>query len=289
MEIMIERANNLELLSAFFADMNKQKNHHIGFCGTDKGDILQTLKEDFMDGNGEVSFFIAKNGAGEVLAACGLEIENDEAEVWGPFNTTENMEISVELWERLKAFYPDVQKYSFFINKENTKQQTFMKEIDAAEKGHHLNLIVKRDRFEILDKLKSNLMEENDFSAFQELHDVTFPDTYYDAETIQSRLNDNNILRILKDNHGTFIGYVYFEIDKELSEASLEYFGIANDYQNKGYGSLLLQEALTAMFAYLEIAEIHLTVDAENHRANHVYEKVGFEKGDILINYALQR
>ncbi|MFD1413160.1 GNAT family N-acetyltransferase [Oceanobacillus jeddahense] len=288
MEIMIERANNLELLSAFLADMNKQKNHHIGFCGTDKDDILQTLKEDFMDGNGEVSFFIAKNGAGDVLAACGLEIENDEAEVWGPFNLTESMELNVALWQSLLDQYPNVQYFSFFINEENTKQQIFMKKIGAKQKGKHLQLIVHRNRFEKLDEFKCSSFKERDFPAFQHLHDSTFPDTYYDAKTIRDRLNKSNILKVLKDDHGGLIGYAYFEIEEELSEASLEYIAIADEYQNNGFGSLLLKKALTSVFASFTVDQIHLTVDADNHQANHVYEKIGFEKGDILVDYKMQ-
>lgn len=285
MSILIERANDLELLSAFLADINNQKFNHIGFCGTDQADILRTLKEDFIDEKGDASFFIAKNNTGEIIAACGLDIENREAEAWGPFNKTESMEISAELWRRLKENYPAVQQFSFLINEKNTKQQLFMKQINAEEKGHHLSLITHRSRFEMLEEIKSSSMKAEDFPAFQDLHDVTFPGTYYDAETIWDRLNKDNKLKVLKDDNGGLIGYAYFEIDKEISEASLEYFAVSKNYQNKGFGSLLLKEALTAMFSYSEINEIYLTVDAGNHQANHIYEKAGFAKGDTLIHY----
>lgn len=285
MSILIERANDLEFLSAFLADINNQKSNHIGFCGTDQADILRALKEDFIDEKGEASFFIAKTNTGEIIAACGIDIENGEAEVWGPFNKTESMEISAKLWGCLKENYPEVRQFSFLINEKNTKQQLFMKQINAEEKGHHLSLIIHRSCFDMLGEIKSSSIKEEDFSAFQALHDITFPGTYYDAETIWSRLNKDNILKVLKDDNGGLIGYAYFEIDKELSEASLEYFAVSNNYQNKGFGRLLLKEALTAMFSYSEINEIYLTVDAGNHYANHVYEKAGFEKENTLIHY----
>ncbi|GGP11979.1 GNAT family N-acetyltransferase [Oceanobacillus neutriphilus] len=285
MSILIERANDLELLSAFLADINNQKSNHIGFCGTDRAGILTALKEDCVDENGDTSFFIAKNNTGEIIAACGLDVDNEEAEVWGPFNKTESMEISAKLWGRLKENYPAVQQFSFLINEKNIKQQLFMKQINAEEEGQHLSLIIHRSRFGMLEEIKSSSIKEEDFPVFQALHDFTFPGTYYDAETIRSRLNEGNILKVLKDDHGGLIGYAYFEIDKELSEASLEYFAVSNNYQNKGFGGLLLKEALTAMFSYPEIREIYLTVDAGNHHANHVYEKVGFEKGNTLIHY----
>ncbi|WP_080875823.1 hypothetical protein [Oceanobacillus timonensis] len=69
MTVIIERANNLELLTDFLADMNHQKTNHIGFCGTDKADILQVFQEDFVDGEGDISFLIAKRDTGEIMAA----------------------------------------------------------------------------------------------------------------------------------------------------------------------------------------------------------------------------
>ena len=288
MTVIIERANNLELLVDFLADMNHQKTNHIGFCGTDKADILQALKEDFVNEKGEVSFLIAKRNTGEMMAACGLDIENNEAEVWGPFNKTERMEWDVQLWQRLIDRYPSVQYFSFFINEENRKQQAFMKQIGAKQGRKHLYLVIYRNRFENADERKCRFFTEPDFPAFRQLHDSIFPNTYYDAETIRNRLNKNNVLKVLKDDHGDFVGYAYFEINKELSEASLEYIAVADRYQNKGFGRLLLKEVLTAIFAFPKIDEVHLTVDADNDHANHVYEKIGFEKGDTLIHYKIQ-
>lgn len=80
MSILIERANDLEFLSAFLADINNQKSNHIGFCGTDQADILRVLKEDFIDEKERLPF-IAKTNTGEIIAACGIDIENGEAEV----------------------------------------------------------------------------------------------------------------------------------------------------------------------------------------------------------------
>lgn len=284
----IERANDLESLAAFLAEMNNQKTDHIGFCGTNQIDILQALKEDFIDEKGEITFFVVRNHSGEILAACGLDIENDEAEVWGPFNRTESLEWSVPLWQQLIDHYPAVPYFSFFINEENRKQQAFMKQIGAKEGSKQLNLIIYRNRFEKLEEQKCSSFSEYDFPAFQELHDGIFLNTYYDAETIRNRLNKNNILKVLKENDGEFIGYAYFEINKELSEASLEYFAVSNNYQNKGFGSLLLKEALTVMFSFPEIDEVYLMVDADNHHANHVYKKIGFEKGDTLVPYKMK-
>lgn len=66
-------------------------------------------------------FFIAKTNTGEIIAACGIDIENGEAEVWGPFNKTESMEISAKLWGCLKENYPEVRQFSFLINEKKYK------------------------------------------------------------------------------------------------------------------------------------------------------------------------
>jgi len=163
-----------------------------------------------------------------------------------------------------------------------------MKEIGAKQGSKHLNLVIYRNRFEKSAERKCCSFTEHDFPAFQQLHGLIFPNTYYDAETIRNKLNKDNILKVLKNADGDFIGYAYFEIEKELSEASLEYIAVADLYQNKGFGRVLLKEVLTTMFDFPEIDEAHLTVDADNYHAIHVYEKMGFEKGDTLIHYKIK-
>lgn len=207
----------------------------------------------------------------------------------GPFNKTSSVKLQYQLWEQLVNENPAVQTFYFFINKENIQQRTFMDEIKAKNTGEHLILEIKEQDFErVSGKLKSVPFIQSDFNAFEKLHNETFPNTYYDARTITERLGNGNNLRVIKTETNELLGYVYFEIDTEISDASLEYIGVSSKARNQGLGTIMMKEALTEMFSYQQIKEIKLTVENTNSQANHVYRKAGFETKDTLISYTLK-
>ena len=288
MNVTFEKAIDLEELSLFLSEINKHKKSNIGYCGEKVEEIYQTLKEDFVSGDhGDINFILARNSE-EIIAAIGLDIDETSAEVWGPFNQTSSVNLQYPLWEELKNENPTVQTFSFFINKENLQQQQFMKEIKAKKTGEHLILEMKERSFERVSKMNSVPFIESDFKAFEELHKETFPSTYYDARTIIERLGAVNNLRVLKSESNELQGYTYYEVNPEMSEASLEYIAISTKAQNQGLGTMMLKEALTDMFSYPQIKEITLTVNHTNSLANHLYMKTGFEQKDSLITYLLE-
>lgn len=284
----IEKAKDLEELSRFLSEMNKQKISHIGYCGEKAASICETLKEDFINNDGAINFFVARSNTGEIVAAIGLDMDESSAEVWGPFNQTSSVQLQHQLWKQLVNGNPTVQTFYFFINKENIEQQAFMNELKAKKTGEHLILEIKEQDFNRVSEIKSTLFIQSDFQAFEQLHNETFPSTYYDAKTITERLSDENMLRVLKTESNELQGYAYFEVDTEMAEASLEYLSISKKAQNQGLGTMLLKDVLTEMFSYPQIREIKLCVDNTNSQANHVYIKAGFKPRDILVSYVLK-
>lgn len=288
MEKTIERAAFQEL-AHFLATVNQQKHTHIGYCGDNAREIEQTLTEDFIDPDGNAAFFVVRNEAGKLSAALGLDMDGAVAEVWGPFNRSAAPEEQLRLWETCSQAYPDVQKFFFFLNEENRMQQEFMKQLGAQKTGEHLTLLMKRDQLQPVKERMSKPFATEDENAFCDLHDTAFPHTYYNAADILSRLNDERILRIVKTEQDGVIGYAYFEIDREMKEAKLEYIAISPAAQNRGLGTSLLKEVLEEIFRFPEIESIQLCVDHQNDQANHVYEKAGFERKDVLYSYVLKR
>ncbi|PYF08284.1 GNAT family N-acetyltransferase [Ureibacillus chungkukjangi] len=276
-------------LAHFLAELNNQKAFHIGYCGLQADEIYETLQEDFVGDDGKISFLVARNSYGEIEAAIGLDIDEDTAEVWGPFNINAALTAQNQLWERLMQEYPKVRIFYFFLNKENIKQQDFMNMIQATKTGEHLILELERDNFVTLQNRKSTDFIQNDFQAFEALQSAAFPNTYYSAQTIASRLNEEHILKILKSEAGEMLGYAYYEVDLDMNEADLHYFAIAPAAQNQGYGTLLLKEVVTEIFNFSEINEMKLCVEAKNDKANHVYFKAGFVERDLLYSYKFNR
>ncbi|GGB60365.1 GNAT family N-acetyltransferase [Virgibacillus dakarensis] len=287
MNTYIQKANDIEELAQFLSDLNNIKSSHIGYCGKSSGEIYQTLQDDFLEKNGELAFMIARNEANEIIAAIGVDIDEQTAEVWGPFNKMESDSMVTQLWEQLRKAYPNIRTFYFFINQENTSQLAFAESLQARKTGEHLILEIQKASARSVSSKRSVRYSEADFAAFESLHSHMFPNTYYDAKTIDSRLSEENVLKVLKTEDGQVQGYAYYEIDKECAEASLEYIAIAPTFQNKGLGTLLLIEIIDEIFSYPRITEIKLSVSNTNRSANHIYFKAGFEQQDILVSYVL--
>ena len=284
---VIEAVQDFKELAQFLAEMNTQKSFHIGYCGEKVEEIFNTLTEDFTGENGQSTFHVARNGKGEIEVAIGLDIDGVSAEVWGPYNKNSTLDAQAKMWESLVKVYPAIETFYFFLNKENQKQQEFMKAIQAVKTGKHFILEAVQRNFKAVQYKKSRRFIQRDYQAFKTLHEAAFPNTYYNARTIVNRLNDECILKILKSISDEMLGYAYYEVDLEMEEATLHYFAISPIAQNQGYGTELLKEVITEIFSYSQISEIRLCVESENTRANHVYLKAGFEEKQVLYSYRL--
>lgn len=288
MTAIIARNEDIEQLANFLATCNAHNVQNIGYIGSNKEEILLALKEDFLQQNGELNFAVMKDKNQNIIGAIGLDIDDSSAEVWGPFSKNNELEIENELWDLLTLKFPYIKKFHFFINLENKKQQTFVNQIGAKNTGEHRILSLKREHFKTSDNGSLEPFEMIDFNIFEQLHNEAFPNTYYDAKTIISRISKNHRLFILKNNN-ELIGYAYFEVEPEFCEANLEYIAIHSDYQNQGYGTKILNEVLNKIFKYPEINDLILCVSNQNSQANRVYEKVGFENKSELFSYTFSR
>lgn len=282
----IERATEIKELAKFLAQQNNEKASHIGYCGRKEAEIYQTLQEDFVDGQ-EVSFFVAKE-AQQIVAAIGLDIDGNQAEVWGPFNRMADISLQWAIWDQLISAYPQIEIFEFFINTENIMQQAFVEELGAKKTGEHLILEIQAAQFQPVTEKTGRNYEASDFNAFNELHSETFPNTYYDAQTIVERISENCKVTLVKTPENELQGYAYYEFDSSVGEANLEFIAIAPSARNQGVGTRLLKEVLAEIFAQPNIHEIILCVDNQNQRANHVYVKAGFERKEVLWSYTLK-
>ncbi len=289
MKTVLETAKDLKELARFLGELNSQKSFHIGYCGEKVGEIHKTLEEDFVQENGQSSFYIARDSDGEIMAAIGLDIDEDSAEVWGPFNRASSLYVQNLVWDSLLQEFPTIETFYFFLNKENQKQRGFMETIHATKTGKHLILEITKQNFMAVQDIKSTQFSRSDFPAFKDLHETAFPNTYYNAEAIRNGLNDECNLKILKTESNEILGYAYYEVDLEMGEAALHYLAISPSAQNRGYGTMLLKEVITEMFNFTQISEIRLCVDLKNDQANHIYYKAGFDEKDVLFSYRLER
>lgn len=277
--------HQLDEAARFIAALNINKKFHIGYCGTDKEDILRDLHEDFIE-NTHVNIFVSRHD-NAITGLIGFDSYDGLAEVWGPFSKEQHMEHQLQLWHLATAQLEQVKKFLFFINAENTFQQQFMETIYAQKSSDELYLTLSKDTFQQLEAIQSDVYRAPDFAQFEAIHEHAFPNAYYSAKTIVEKLdNSQHQLIILKEKQ-IVKGYAYFEVNDTLHSTHLEFIAIAPEYRGQGLGKQLLREALTLIFKNEAITQVTLTVNNTNTKANSLYYKTGFQKQDALLSYVL--
>ncbi len=108
------------------------------------------------------------------------------------------------------------------------------------------------------------------------------------SKNLMKNLIENNTL-FLKLECGKIkkkiIGFIIVIRDKN-ERANMINFLIKPEFQNKGYGSYLLQKTIDEIKTKKEIKKIVLNVQISNSVAINLYEKFQFKKNpDILENY----
>ena len=274
--------------AAFIAELNNVKTSHIGYCGTSYNDILDTLQEEFV--NQSTTSIYAQLINDEIISLIALDIDDDAAEVWGPFTKQQNESDLFALWQYTKDHHPTITHYHFFINELNTQQIKFMDVLGAQKSGEHCYLKVVKETFDPVSIELSTPYASNYEQQFIELHNEAFPKTYYNAETILRKINEDdlNCLKLVISN-GEVLGYAYYQLDIEQQTAHIEYIAIKPSEKGKGLGTTLLKEICTGIFSHPEVAHISLTVNNTNKAAIHIYLKAGFTQVNVLWAYNLKQ
>jgi ribosomal-protein-alanine N-acetyltransferase len=94
-------------------------------------------------------------------------------------------------------------------------------------------------------------------------------------------LSKNYIFSVLKYNN-LVIGFCLSFISNIESE--LYKIAISKDYQNLGFGKLLLRLHL-AYLTLFEVKQNYLEVNINNHKAINLYKKMGYKEINIRKNY----
>lgn len=267
------------------ANLNIQTPHHIGFCGSTASDILQDFQDDFI--TGEQTTLVAHYEQDQLVGLIGLDIDDDSAEVWGPFQLHHSVSDSLALFEFTRNEFPEIQTFLFFLHADNQAQQQAVTEIGAEFRGKHLYYVLPRERVSPLSDSLIHAFQEMDKEALERMHASAFPDTYYDTQTLIERSASPDHLLLMAKLDGASIGYAYVEKAPDEQSAHLEYIAIDPAYRGKGLGKRWLQSVLSETVRDDRIQQVTLTVNIDNEAANPLYEKVGFQKDKELWFYKL--
>ncbi|AKH89657.1 spermidine N1-acetyltransferase [Edwardsiella tarda] len=106
------------------------------------------------------------------------------------------------------------------------------------------------------------------------------------AELYDKHIHDQSERRFVVEQDGNKIGLVELvEIDHIHRRAEFQII-IDPAHQGRGYASKAALLAMEHAFAVLNLYKLYLLVDKENHKAIHIYSKLGFEiEGELVHEF----
>lgn len=269
----------VESVAKFISHMNSIQEFHIGYCGQDCLEIAHTLREDMTDIPYNNSFLTVYE-EGELIGVVGFDadLENNSAEVWGPFIKEDKWDIAMSVWRKMIDLLPnEINSINMFPNKENKKVLELVNELAFNRHSDQTILEFSRSRVKELEDVVIQELTKDYYSELVQLHDKSFPNTYYNGQQIIKRLNEERKVFIIV-NDGQLCGYIYVEAEPTYGEASIEFFAVEESERGKGIGGKLLTVALKWLFTFESIDSITLCVNASNQNAINLYKKVGFQQ-----------
>ncbi len=276
MEFM--KKDEVDLVAEFISQINSREESHIGYCGKESIEIAHSLREDLSDIAYGDSFLTVYQG-GELVGVIGFDadFEANNAEIWGPFVKEDKWDVVHPLWSKLMELIPaEIKSVSMFPNKHNKRVLQLVKDLSFDQHSDQTILTFKRDSLTYLDEVFAKELEQEFYSEMKQLHDHSFPDTYYSGQQIINRLNRNRKV-FITENNGQLSGYIYAEAEPAFGEASIEFFAVKASERGKGLGSKLLTVALRWLFTIESIQSITLCVNSSNQKAIRLYQRVGFQ------------
>lgn len=283
----LAKKEDIKKISRFIAELNIKEENHIAYCGTDREEIENSLIEDITDVTFDESFIIATE-EDEIVGLIGFDadIERNNVEIWGPFIKIDRGNILADMWDKMMKLLPkEIETINMFINNKNENCLELARDLDFSKKSEESILEIERSTIDNLDEIHLMELDIKDYESMEELHDKSFPNTYYSGEEIISRLNNNRKVFVCKEAD-ELAGYIYVEAELEFGEGNIEFFAVNELQRSKGIGKKLLTMGLKWLFLFDSISSIKLCVNLKNEKAINLYKKVGFKQKHQLSYFS---
>jgi len=103
------------------------------------------------------------------------------------------------------------------------------------------------------------------------------------VDIYEKHIHDQSERRFIVSREGTSIGLVELVEIKVIHRNAEFQIIIAPEYQGQNYATRAAQLAIEYSFCVLNLHKLYLLVDKENHKAIHIYEKLGFITEGVLL------
>ncbi len=243
--------------------------------------------------SGEIVYVKALEGD-RLIGTMGCEYESDGRRGWlrGPFSESSAEGVFSSMYDRLRGALPSgICRLDSFLNLENRIGQAFYEQQGFERKGQSHVYVAARPAQSLsvsaVDDLHCVGLTESTHAGFAALHDMIFPNTYYNGRQIIEQLDENHRVWICLSD-GAVLGYIYTVIESWAAEGYVEFLGVREDARGRGMGGVLLTTALTWFFNERKMPKVGLTVSDENVDARGLYKRVGFRLKYTGVNHRLE-
>src|SRR5690606_11556014 len=152
--------------------------------------------------------------------------EHNTAELRGPSSKEDKPDSAMDVRRKVKDLLPNqIHPTNMVPNKEHKK---VLQLVNERACNRHSDQTISASTPTRVTQFQDVVIQEltkDYYSELVQLHDKSFPNTYYNGQQIIKRLNEERKVFIIV-NDGQLCGYIYVEAEPTYGEASIEFFAV---------------------------------------------------------------
>jgi ribosomal protein S18 acetylase RimI-like enzyme len=281
--------SDLERVAAFIARLNANPEHHITFFENEEEVVARYLQG--LSPHPREGFRLARVGD-RLVGVLGAEYELEIGRTWlhGPLVDTADWHAVADLlYGAVAALLPEgIEEQDVACDSRNPYLPPFAKRQGFAPYKETLAMNIGRGQ--PVPEVEGRVRElDPSFGAsVAELHDRTFPGTYYTGKQITEMRGETKQVFVVGDA-GRADGYLFVEAEPENRSAFLHFVGVDESARRRGLGRALMSTAVRWAFSFPTVDVASLTVDIINPNALAWYERLGFRRERVILSYRKTR
>ena len=263
---------------AFMTRLNRESRHHVLYVDEDEAALRRTMAD--FDLSPQDTFVVARDN-GTVKGVLGFDADERLGRAWayGPFvEHAEHQHVAEALWESsVPLLPPDISEIEVAFDVRNKALERFAEE-HGMELYKDMPVLALRNHDWARVASKGHRIVDHrpeHQPALEQLHDETFPSTFWSAREIVERLDERRRLRVAETDDG-LVGYVYAEVDPPTHQGGIEFLAVAPDQRRRGIGNALVEDTLSWLFSEPEVEEVFVIVEDDNPAGKGLFEGFGF-------------
>lgn len=268
-----------DVVAEFIENLNRKYETRIEFLDDNRESIQNDIEEILSNSKNQAKIFVAEdNGLLKGIFIFDTDIEDNSANVWGPFIFENDMELTLDLWEyALNKLHPDVKKFEFAINYKNIFALDFVKQIKAEFYDDNAVFVHKREDYVYENTYKITEAHPKFYEDVKILHKEIFPNYFLNFES-KNDSSEKQKIYIVEDEHSSVYGYVHIIYNPSVNDALINFLAVNQQHRRKGYAKKLIQAALNEFYQHEGISECYLRIDLDNLNTEKLYKSIGFNK-----------